>query len=429
MSVDATTYLDDAKAIYGEIQDQVAREAIIMNLFKDGTKFAKPINNIGIRGYTFLAALKPNYNMGYRKEGVTGVGSAGNQGLKQATVSLKYAYVPITITGQAENLTKGDSKAFMQAKALEAKYDMKDIVKHINVVIAGAERGGQIAQVSAAVAPGVGTFTADATGGLPGALYLKVGMPIDTGAVGGGALSVNNSAITAINYATRAITHTAGTAVAGEAVTLTGEHPVSAGDFPLTAEGLVSLIADTGSRQGLNPATAGQETWASYLADVGGVDLSSAAIMELCQFVKGRGGKDVDLLMFPSAQINMLVSLATQLLRFEVTTQLGKKALDLGFTAFTYGGRTIVEDTDLRQDRIYGGAADMMAHFVAVPLSMADDEAGTWTRVSGASGVADAVQGLLRIYHQIGILQRSAWGVLKNFSVPASFQTNPMTLA
>lgn len=425
--VDTTSYLADAKIIYGALQEQVSTLAAIMNLFGDGSKFGKPINQIGVRGYTFLCRLTPNWNMGYRKEGVGGVGSAGNQGLQNSTVNLKYAYCPITITGQAENLTKGEAKAFMQAKALEAKFDMKDIVSHVNVVVAGAERGGQLAQVAA---PAAGSFTADNAGLLPGALYLRNNQVIMAAPVGGGAASLSGATITAINYATRAITHNGGLATAGHAVALDQEYPILAADFPMTAEGLVSLISDTTSIQGLDPALAANAAWASLLKDMGAATLSSALIHELKTFVKNRGGEDVDMFLFPSAQINQLVSIATQTLRFDVNVGkgVGKKALDLGFTVFDYAGTPIIEDKDLRTDRIYAGASEMMKKFEAIPLSMADDEAGSWTRVSGANGIADAVAGLLRWYHNIGIVQRSAWGVYKNFAVPTDFQTTPPTL-
>jgi len=393
--------------------------------------FAKPVNEIGINGYTFLARLKPNYNMGYRPEGTTGVGAAGNQGLAQSTVSLKYAYVPTVITGQAENLTKGNYRAFLQAKALEAKFDMGDILSHINVIVAGAERGGQLAQVLAGAA---GSFTASRATNLPGALYLHVGMPIDTGPVGGGTNTITNSPITAItyDYTTSDTVTVAGTASSGNAVYLAGEAPPTTGAFPYTVEGFVSLIAPTGSRQGLNPATAGQETWAAYQADAGNVAMTSQMIMEIIQFTQNRGGVDVDGMFFPSAQINQMTGIATQNLRYNVDNPatLRKKAIDLGISNFQYGTRTIIEDKDIRNDRIYVGASSEMAHFVAVPLSMADDEAGSWTRIIGSSAnVADAIAGLLRMYHQIGITQRSAWGTYKNFLVPTSFLQNPATLA
>ena len=428
MGVDSTTYLADAKIVYGAIQDQVSTLPAIMNLFGDGSKFGKPINNIGIRGYVFLARLQPNWSMGYRMEGTTGVGAAGNQGLKNSTVILKYAYVPITITGQAENLTKGESRAFMQAKALEAKFDMKDIVSLANVVVAGANRGGELARAAAPIVGGV-SFTADDAGGLPGAIYLRAGQVIDTMAVGGGAKSVDSVPITAINYGTRVVT-VAGTAVAGEAVALEDSYPVSPGNFPITAEGLLSLISDTGAIQGLNPATAGEESWASYVRNVSGV-LSSSELESLVQLTKNRGGEDVDILLFPSAQINQLTNIATTTLRFntdQARTKAQKKALDLGFTVYYHGGRMIIEDKDLRPDRIYAGASSMMKKFEAIPLSLAEDEAGTWTRVSGTGGVADAVSGLLRWYHQIGLLQRSAWGLASGLTVPASFTDVPATI-
>lgn len=434
--VNSTTFLADAKQVYGALQDQVSTEANIINLFDDGSKMGKPVNTIGIRGYTFLARLAPNWNMGYRAEyagsgtqpGNQGVGSAGVQGLAQATVSLKYAYVPVIITGQAENLTKGDTRAFMQAKALEAKFDMKDITSHVNVVVAGAERGGQLAQVTGA---GAGTFTADNAGNLPGAIYLRVGQPIDTGAVGGGANSVTGASITAINYSTRVVTISAGTPVNGNAVYLSGEAPLTTGVFPITAEGLISLVNSTGSIQGLDPSVAAQTAWQSYVKDAGAVDISPALLQELMQFVTNRGGLPADVLLCPSAQINKYVSIATTTLRYDVTWpqgSLAKKALDLGFSVFSFGGRPMIEAKDLRTDRIYAGASETMKKFEALPLSMAADEAGEWTRVSGSSGVADAVTGLLRWYHQIGVVQRSAWGVLKNLTVPTSFATAPPTL-
>jgi hypothetical protein len=107
---------------------------------------------------------------------------------------------------------------------------------------------------------------------------------------------------------------------------------------------------------------------------------------------------------------------------------LGKKALDLGFATYNYAGRTIVEDKDARTDRTYWGKASMMRKFEAIPLSLAEDEAGTWTRIIAAGGIADATAGLLRWYHQLGVLQRSAWSVFKNYTVPAAFQTQPPTL-
>ncbi len=80
MGVDATTYLADAKNIYGAIQDQVSTLPAFMNLLDNGP-MNDPVSNIGIRGYTFLARLAPNWNLGYRAEGTSGVGTAGNQGL------------------------------------------------------------------------------------------------------------------------------------------------------------------------------------------------------------------------------------------------------------------------------------------------------------------------------------------------------------
>jgi hypothetical protein len=430
-AVDTTTYLPDAKIVYGAIQEQVSTLPAVMNLFGDGSKFGKPINNVGIRGYVFLARVQPNWNMGYRPEGTTGVGAAGNQGLTNATVTLRYFYVPIVITGQAENLTKGESRAFMQAKALEAKFDMKDAVSHVNVVVIGAEPGGQLAQAAAAIVAGT-SFTADNTGLLPGAIYLRVGQPIDCIPVGGGVPDFTNTKITAINYTTRVVSVPA-TAVAGHAIALAGEYPqvAIANDGWFTANGFQNLVNSSGVVEGIDPGVF--PAWQSYLYDNGAGALSSQLMQQLRQFVKNRGGVDGNVFIAPSAQINQYVGIATTTLRFDITNEgpaakVGKKALDLGFNVFDYAGLPIVEDKDARTDRIYHGDSEMMKKFEAIPLSLAEDEAGTWTRIIGANGIADAVAGLLRWYHNIGIVQRSAWGRLQNLQVPTNFQTAPPTI-
>lgn len=430
--VNSSTYLPDAKIVYGMLYNQVSTVAALMNLLKDGSKMGKPVSNIGLRGYVILCRLQPNWNMGFRPEGVQGVGAAGAQGLQNATVSLKYAYVPILITGQAENLTKGDARAFMQARALEAKFDSEDLISHLNVIFAGGLRGGQLAQVTTPLAGPPVTFVADNTGLLPSALYLRVGQPIDCGPVGGGAQSVINAQITAINYATRTVT-LAGNQVptTGHAVYLSGESSPTTAAFPYTMECLDSLIDDTIAIQGLDPTTQAAAQWKSFVKDVGNVAISPPLLQEMRQFTYNRGGKQPNMYIVPSAQINQYVNIATTTLRFDVVgpgAEVGKKALDLGFMVYNFGGLPMIEDKDRRPDRINCGAGDELRKFEAIPLSMAEDGASEWTRVSGANGIADAVQGLLRWYIQPGIMQRSAWSRYQNYTVPASFQTNPPTL-
>jgi hypothetical protein len=435
--VDTTTYLPDMKIVYGAIQEQVSTLPAVMNLFGDGSKFGKPINNVGVRGYVFLARVTPNWGMGFRPEGTTGVGAALNQGFTNATVTLRYFYVPITITGQAENLSKGESRAFMQAKALEAKFDMKDAVSHVNVLVIGAEPGGQLAQITAA---GAGNpFTVSTVGLLPGAIYLRVGQYVDCIPVGGGAPTFLGQKITAINYATNSVTVAGLAGANGQAIALgnpgggQGEYPQVAvvNDGWFTCNGFQNLVNSSGVVQGIDPGVF--PAWQSYLFDNGNAALSSQLLQQLRQFVKNRGGVDGNIFIVPSAQINQYVGIATTTLRFDITNEgpaakVGKKALDLGFNVFDYAGLPMVEDKDARTDRIYHGDSEMMKKFEAIPLSLAEDEAGTWTRIIGANGIADAVAGLLRWYVNVGIVQRSAWGRLQDLLVPANFQTAPPTI-
>lgn len=426
--VDLTTFLADLKSVYGAIFEQISTKAVFWNLLQKGP-MENPISTIGGRGYTFLARLAPNWRMGYRPEGTGGVGAAGNTGLAQATVSLSYAYAPEVLTGQAINLTKGSERAFMQAKALEMKYDMQDLISHINVVMVGAERGGQLAQILTGASST--TQTMSTVGGLPGCLFLRVGMYIDTGAVGGGANTITAAQITAVDYVANTITITpTGSTTTGDAVYLAGEAAQTTGTFPYTAEGLISLVAATGSRQGLDPATAAQTSWQSFVQDMGGNDISSSTIDEQIAFTETRSGATVDIGIFPPAQLNQLTRIATQTLRFDTAESggNGKKALDLGYAAYSYAGRTIVREKDCRADRTFWGASEAMRLFEAVPLSMANDEAGEWTRLIASGSIADAIGGLVRGYHQLGIMQRSAWSSYKNYSVPAAWQTAAVTI-
>lgn len=435
--ITSSSYLPDAKIVYGQLYNQVSTQAALMNLLKDGSKMGKPVSNIGLRGYVILVRLTPNWNIGFRPEysGVAagGVGSAGAQGLANGTVVLKYAYCPILITGQAENLTKGDSRSFMQARALEAKFDAEDITSHLNVIFAGAERGGQLAQVATSAAGPPATFTASFAGLLPAGIYLRVNMPIDIGPVGGGPNSVTGATITAINYGNpTTVTISGGIApTVGHAVYLAGEAPPSVGAFPFTMECLRSLIDDTVAIQGLDPTTQAQAAWKSLVRDVGAVQISPTLLAEQMQFTFNRGGKRPNMFLTPSAQINQYINLATVNTRFDVVgpgAAVGKKALDLGFMVYNFNGLPMIEDKDLRPDRIYCGDGEMLRKFEAIPLSMAEDGASEWTRVSAQNGIADAVQGLMRWYIQPGIMQRSAWSVYKNFTMPTQFQFQPPTL-
>jgi hypothetical protein len=224
-----------------------------------------------------------------------------------------------------------------------------------------------------------------------------------------------------------------GTTVAGRAIALAGEYPQVAisNDGWFAANGFQNLVNSSGVVQGIDPAV--YPAWQSYVFDNGGGALSSQLMQQLRQFVKNRGGVDGNLFIAPSAQINQYVGIATTTLRFDITNEgpaakVGKKALDLGFNVFDYAGLRIVEDKDARTDRIFHGDSEMMKKFEAIPLSLAEDEAGTWTRVIGANGIADAVAGLLRWYHNIGLVQRSAWGRLQNLQVPANFATAAPTI-
>lgn len=433
MSVTTTNFAANMKIVYGTIQDQVSTQPAFMNLLGDGSKFGKPINNLSSKGYVFEARLRPNFYMGFRPESATaGVGASGNQGLANATVYLKYGYVPEVITGQADVLSRGDAKAFMQSKALELKYSIKDFVSHCNVVAVGAEPGGQLAQVAAAPAASSTVFYADNAGYLPGALYLRIGMPVDSNAVGGGALTVSSEVITAINYATRAVTKTTTTATwtSGEAITLGGEAALTSGTFPYTMEGLNSIVLDSGALQGLNPATSGQESWKAFVWDAAGDSLSSDKIHALRQFIKNRCGLNPDLFVFPSAQIAQMVKFATQNYRFETSTgkPVGKKALDLGYDVFEYAGLSIVEDKDCRPDRIFCGVTETMKKFEAMPLQLLSNDAGEWTRVIATTGLVDAVAGLLGTYLNIGTLTRSAWGVIKGLDADDIWYSNAATI-
>ncbi len=435
--VTSSSYLPDAKIVYGQLYNQVSTLPAMMNLLKDGSKMGKPVSNIGLRGYVILVRLTPNWNIGFRPEysglAAGGVGNAGAQGLQNATIALKYAYCPILITGQAENLTKGDSRAFMQARALEAKFDAEDITSHLNVIFAGAERGGQLAQVTAAAGGPPVTFQASFAGLLPAGIYLRVNQPVDIGPVGGGANSVTGAQITAITYGNPTTVTISGiqTPTNGHAVYLSGEAPPTAGTFPFTMECLQSLIDDTVAIQGLDPTQQATNAWKSFVKDVGAVQISPPLLAEQMQFTFNRGGKRPNMFLVPSAQINQYIQLATVNTRFDVVgpgAAVGKKALDLGFMVYNFNGLPMIEDKDLRPDRIFCGDGEMLRKFEAIPLSMAEDGASEWTRVSAQNGIADAVQGLMRWYIQPGIMQRSAWSKYKNYTMPASFQFQPPTL-
>jgi hypothetical protein len=114
--------------------------------------------------------------------------------------------------------------------------------------------------------------------------------------------------------------------------------------------GLADYIASTGAVGGINPATAGNEFWASYQASLSGVaETELRARMTTAYNTAGNGKERPDALFTDQTSFELFESQLTPNLRYEDT-----KSANLGFQNLTFKGVPLYWDTAAPAGVMYG---------------------------------------------------------------------------
>lgn len=221
-----------------------------------------------------LQAQVPIYSG--RGAGYTSVAAAGgtlnpatNEGTAQATYTMVYHWFQIALETAVLNQTEGSARSIIAGKDLEMGGAIDAVGRQVSRQFA-RNGDGILAECATSGGSTVVPLLTPANGGhgydalVRGHIY--VGMPVDIGTTADTDALVTGSTITAIAESPTAPTITIGTSI----TTTSGTHfvywanPNSATLASPEVNGLENTVG-TGTYGGLNPATAGNEYWQSFV--------------------------------------------------------------------------------------------------------------------------------------------------------------------
>ncbi len=245
-----------------------------------GLQAQVPIHAQRAAGYTSVSAAGGNLN------------TATNQGVAQATYTMVYHWFQVALETAVLNQTDGNQRSIVAGKDLEMKGAIDDVSKQISrqiarngdSILAECATGGASTTVLL-VPPSLGGHGYDAI--VRGHLY--PGMPVDIGTTADSDSLATGSVITAVSESATTPSITIGASIS----TTSGTHfvswanPNSATAVSPEINGLENIIG-TATFGGLNPATAGNEYWQSYVdTTTTSFSLDMALNLQLRIFQKG----------------------------------------------------------------------------------------------------------------------------------------------
>lgn len=245
-----------------------------------GLQAQVPIHSQRAAGYTSVSAAGGSLN------------PATNQGTAQATYTMVYHWFQVAMETAVLNQTEGSVRSIVAGKDLEMKGATDDVSKQISrqvarngdSILAEAATGGPSTTVLL-VPPSLGGHGYDAI--VRGHIY--PGMPVDIGTTADSDSLATGTVITAVNESQTAPSITVGASISTTSGThfISWANPNSATAVSPEINGLENIIG-TGTFGGLNPATAGNEYWQSYVdTTTTSFSLDMALNLQLRIFQKG----------------------------------------------------------------------------------------------------------------------------------------------
>jgi hypothetical protein len=380
------------KEIYeGKLQNQLQNEAVGYKRIEQTSEGTS--TEVGGRYVTFPLKVRRNAGIGYRNE-LEALQAAGQQGYASARVALAYGYGRVRLSGPTFDLVETNAQAFASAMQEEMDGLKDDVLKDTNRIF----YGNGVGAMATVTADGANTVTVGNT------QYLEVGQQIDIIDPTGVTVRASNRQITAINTATGVVTYDGAdvTAVAGDFIVRTG-------NYGREAQGLTSIVSDTGTLFNIDPTV--EPKWKSVNNNNGGTPraLSEALLINLTDAVRINGGKTSVLLASLGVR-RAYFNLLTQQRRFVDTKEFSGGLTGLAFN----NGREIpfVEDPDAPPSKVWGLDESTFKIYRTKPWYFDDKDGSVWKWVSGF----DAYEAMLKQYWQLGCKRRNANAVLADIS-------------
>lgn len=389
------------KEVYeGQINDQLNEERILIKRLERTSD--NVTDNIGGKYVVFPVRSGRNVGISYRGED-SQLAPAGNQQYKAAQEQLKYGYGRVGFTGQMMRLARTNPQAF--SNALEEEMDglKTDIGKDENRIAWGhPDQGalghtGILAKLTTSPA-GAPTFTVD------NAQWLEVGMKVEIWNSTGPALVQAMFTINGINRTTNVVT------ASGNVTATSGQYVARFGNYNREPYGLCNIVSATGPLHNLNPATAGQEFWASEI-DSTTTTLTELAMIQMGDKIRQKGGSIISAVFASLGVRRAYWNILVNMRRYNEPKQFNGGLTGL---SFMFGGKDlpVVEDPD--------APFKTMAFVTESELKIFRDKDWYWEDLDGSIYKwvydYDKWEALMKQYWQMGTHKRNAHGRFTNIT-------------
>lgn len=343
-----------------------------------------------------------NTGVGSRKEGEV-MPAAGNQRTVQATVPVRSHYGRIRFTKQVITRMESDRGAFVRAIKLETDGLKSDATRDQSRQVWNPTSDGALATcgtTSASTTVQLATTTPEQR-----LLDIREGMRLDIGTASNPQSIASDRLVSSVDLTNKTVT------VDGAAVTTTsaaflfrqGAGGTSTDQRELTP--VPYMVKDTGSLQGIDPAT--EPIWAALVDDNGSVTtpLSENMVEKIVQRSENRSGKMVDSLWCEDGVYRFAANMLKARQRIVNTLELkgGHKAIDFQFGADSL---PLARDRDAPTATIYGLNHESIVEYVDQDWTWEDEDGSGVLRLSSDS--THSFEGIFYKFSELGCVQRNA---------------------
>ena len=434
---DLTNLADILKNVYGEgITNQFQDEKVTYNQFPKSDR--KP----GGKGYVFGIRYARTQSVGARAESIP-LPDPFTGTKDQGTITPKYIYGSIRLTGPGIEMAKGNTMAFVDSLADEMDDIYQSIIVDLNRQCHG-DGFGLIATTSAALTTATAATWAATCDNDTGVMYAQEGMVLDlynsvtlnqsvcahrvSGIFPSTKVIVFESDSTGLTYKANhpitavqaVVNHVSTLSSTGMLLVKMGArlatHSTTATQYEIC--GLDGLFDDgtlLASFEGIYPAT--NPKWAANVIDNSAVnrELSIDLMLNACDLTRERSGKSVKIIRTGLGQRRKYANLLLPDVRYAPTKLQG------GYEVLTFSGGDgsveILVDPLTQKNKLYFDPGDVIKKYELTPLGWGNLDGDQMHRRAGF----DEWDLFLRIYSQLGTEMRNCLTVLKDLVEPTTY--------
>lgn len=345
--------------------------------------------------------LSRNWGIGMRKNREA-LPSPGYQGGTRAVVPMRYAFGRLMVTLHAMAATRNSQGSYDTVLDVETEGLMEDLPKDINRQLF-MDGTGRIGEAAAANAAAVQTVNSDTIIAPENAAeftkYFEVGMRVDS--YTGATLDNAGLVIASVDSASQ-ITFTAAPGTA----TADGDFFYISGNKDQEVTGLLAMVSATGTYEGINRATAGNERWKANVV-TGTGDVTEADMQQIFTAIQKASGYSPNIIIGTYEFRDRYASILQADRRFVNTIEYKG-----GFKGPEFHGLGVVPDTECPRGHTFFLNTSYMSIYQQAGLQFMDDDGAILNRVTDYA----AYEATLYWFFELGARRCNVHGRLSGFN-------------